>query len=310
MDQKLKNDHGFIHIPCNELDIFILSDGYFGIGYHQPILAPGIPQHLVKTELRNLYLSESYYEAPINVMLIKKDDRAILVDTGEGFYDDENAGRLLYSLNAAGFTPESVTDILITHAHRDHIGGILSKNGDFIFPNARYYISSQEFDFWTSDEPDFQKSKNPEGGKPSIPLVRKILSAIGSRLTKFEMGDQLFSCIQTEAAPGHTPGHIIYTVSNGGLSITNVVDLFHSPLLIAKPDWGTQWDIDFETGVETRKKVLEACYENRTLICSAHLPWPGIGYINKVNNRFQWVPKAYNNPFSINLEKNLEPGKI
>ena len=91
--------------------------------------------------------------------LLKKSDRNILVDTGEGFYDEENAGKLVYSLTAAGFTPESVTDILITHAHGDHIGGILSKNGDFVFPNARYYISSQEFEFWTSDELDFQKSK-------------------------------------------------------------------------------------------------------------------------------------------------------
>lgn len=302
MDQKLKRDHGFIHIPCNELDIFILSDGYFGIGYHQPILAPGIPQSLVKNELRNLYLSESYYEAPINVMLVKKDERIILVDTGEGFYDEENAGQLLYSLAAAGFTPESITDVLITHAHRDHIGGILSKNGDFVFPNAHYHISRQEFEFWMTDTPDFQKSKNPEGGKPSIPLVRKILSSIDNLLTKFEMGDELFSCIQTQPAPGHTPGHIIYTVYNGNLSLTNVVDIFHSPLLIAKPDWGTQWDIDFETGVETRKKVLETCYKNRTLICSAHLPWPGIGYISKVNNEFQWVPKAYNNPFFINIK--------
>ncbi len=305
MDHKEKREHGFIHIPCHELDIFILSDGYFGVGYHQPILAPGIPQDTVKSELRNLYLPDSYYEAPINVMVIKKADRIILIDTGEGFYDEENAGQLLHSLNAAGFTPESVTDILLTHAHRDHIGGILSKNEEIVFPNAHYYISRQEFEFWMTGEPDFQKSKNPEGGKPGIPIVRKILSAVNSRLTTFEMGDVLFSCIQTQAAPGHTPGHIIYTVNDGDLSITNIVDVLHSPLLIAKPDWGTQWDIDFETGVKTRKRVLENCYQNRTLICSAHLPWPGIGYIGKVNDEFHWIPKVYNHPFLIHLKTEL-----
>lgn len=310
MDHKLKADHGFIHIPCNELDIFILSDGYFGIGYHQPILAPDIPQNLVKNELRNLYLSESYFEAPITTMLVRKNDRIILIDTGEGFYDEDNAGKLLHSLTAAGLNPESITDILLTHAHRDHIGGILSKNDEMVFPNAHYYISRQEFEFWMTGEPDFQKSKNPQGGKQSIPIIRKILSTINSRLTKFEMGDQLFSCIQTMAAPGHTPGHIIYTINDGDLSITNVVDTFHSPLLIAKPDWGTQWDIDFEMAVENRKKVLEHCYKNRTLICSAHLPWPGIGYINKVNDQFQWIPKVYNNPFSINLKIDMEVTSI
>nr|WP_315031717.1 MBL fold metallo-hydrolase [uncultured Chryseobacterium sp.] len=306
MNHHLKKDHGFIHIPCNDLDIFILSDGYFGIGYHQPILAPEIPQNLVKNELRSLYLSDSYFEAPINVMLVKKGDRMILVDTGEGFYDEENAGNLLYSLTAAGFSTDSVTDVLITHAHRDHIGGILSKNGNIVFPNARYHISRQEFEFWMTGEPYFQKSKNPEGGKSSIPLVRNILSTIKDKLSLFEMGDHLFSCIQTQPAPGHTPGHIIYTVYDGNLSITNVVDILHSPLLIAKPDWGTQWDIDFEKGVETRKKVLQQCYENRTLISASHLPWPGIGYINKVNEQFQWIPKVYNDPFSIRLTTDLE----
>lgn len=289
-----------IRIPMGEVEVYVLSDGYFGIGEPQPILAPDIKREVVQDALRALYLSESDYEMPITTLLIKKGNQYILIDTGEGYHDPVNAGWLQNSILEIGISPEDITDILITHAHRDHIGGILSKEGVRIYPNAKYYISAPEYNFWNNDEKDFSKSKM--SSYPTGKIQRETLGAIKNDLEIFEPGDTLFSCIKTEFAPGHTPGHIIFHVFSGNQSITHLVDVVHSPLLVNHPEWGTQWDVNFEEGVATRKRIFDNCYHGKRLVTTCHLPWPGIGYIDKTEDGWQWVPKAQSDPYTIRVD--------
>ncbi|ASK29197.1 MBL fold metallo-hydrolase [Chryseobacterium sp. T16E-39] len=288
-----------IRIPMGDFDVYLLSDGYFGIGDPQPILAPEIAKENVHNALKELYLPASDYEIPITTLFIKKESQNILVDTGEGYHDPLNAGWLQNSLFEIGISPEDITDILITHAHRDHIGGILLQDGKRRYPNAQYYISAPEYNFWTSEERDFSESKL--SSFPTGEIQIQTLEAIKNDLTIFEPGEVLFSCIRTEAAPGHTPGHIIFHVFSGDQSITHLVDLVHSSLLVAYPEWGTQWDVNFEEGIATRKRILERCYLNTTLVTTCHLPWPGIGYIGKTEQGWQWIPKAQSDPYSIRI---------
>ena len=284
---------GHIQIPFGTLELVLLTDVYFTLETFQPTLAPKKPSQLVEMELQRLSLSTKDYQAPIIVMLIKQQDRYILIDTGEGHYDTENAGNLKESLLLADIDRNKITDILITHAHRDHIGGIFNADGSPNYPNATYYMAKPEFEFWMSDRPDFSKSENPEIGQSSIDLIRKTIQGIKVKLQLFEPGDQLFSCVHTESAAGHTPGHIIYTIKSGNSTITNLVDLIHSPLLVSQPHWGTQWDIDFNRAVDTRIKILDRCYREQTLVVASHMPWPGIGFIGRKNERkeWEWIPK-------------------
>ncbi|WP_426791908.1 MBL fold metallo-hydrolase [Sphingobacterium sp. WOUb80] len=293
MENLIKTGH--IQIPFGSLELVLLADGYFTVETWQPVIAPTIPSQLVEKELDRLSLSKKNYQAPIIVMLVKQQNRYILIDTGEGHYDIKNAGNLKRSLYLAGITLEQITDIIITHAHRDHIGGILDSKGLPNYPNATYYISKPEFDFWMSDNPDFSQGKNPELGQSNLALIKKTLQAISPKLLLFEPGDQLFSCIDTELAPGHTAGHIICTVKSEYSVITNLVDLIHSPLLVSQPHWGTLWDINFQRAVDTRIKILERCHREGTLVIASHMPWPGIGFIGKIKNRKQWVwvPKSF-----------------
>lgn len=288
-----------IKIPMGDLEIYILSDGYFGIGNPQPILAPEIGKENVRNALKDLHLPESDYEIPINTLFIRKGNQYILIDTGEGYHDPINAGWLQNSLAEIGIAPEDITDILITHAHRDHIGGILFEDGERRYPNAKYYISAPEYNFWNSEQKDFSKSKIST--YPTGEIQTKTLAAIKQDLEIFQPGDVLFSCIQTEAAPGHTPGHIIFHIFSGDQSITHLVDVVHSSLLVAYPEWGTQWDVNFEEGIATRKRILENCNIHNTLVTTCHLPWPGIGYIDKTQNGWQWIPKALSDPYTIRI---------
>ncbi|PUV24473.1 MBL fold metallo-hydrolase [Sphingobacterium athyrii] len=291
--------YSHLKIPFDTLEIYILSDGYFDIGSYQPIIATDAAPADLQNELNRLHLPADIYEAPINVMLIRKNEQLILVDTGEGFYDKKNAGKLLHSLKSAGFGASDISDVLITHAHRDHIGGILTENDNLVFPNARFYISRTELEFWFAQEPNFPNSRRPEFGHGSVSLVKKILGAITHRLEIFDAGDELLSCIKTQAAPGHTPGHIIFTVYSGKLSITHLVDLVHSPVLISNPVWGTQWDADFSLGINTRKNILEQCHKQKSVVCASHLPWPGIGFIDRSHDQWQWTPKPYISPLLL-----------
>jgi len=298
---KVTANKGYIKLRLNDLEIYIVSDGRIRLDNPQPVFAPAIDPADVKNMLNEIYLDDDGLDCAINVMLIKKDNRIILIDTGSGYHFGESSGWLLDNLEAVGIKAAQVTDVFITHAHIDHIGGIVSKSGNLIYPNARHYIAEKEYNFWMSGHPDFSKSKNTENPKDSVDLAQVVLSTIKEKLELFHAGDVLFSCIRTVLAAGHTPGHTVFTVFSGDKSIKHIVDTIHTPLLIARPEWGTQWDVDFEKGVDTRKRILEDSYTNRVLVMTSHLPWPGLGHIGKNESAYEWLPFPYFTPNEIIL---------
>lgn len=289
-----------LKLLIGELETYILSDGIVSLKTLQPVFAPEIEEILLKRELNKLHSAFKKAEAGINVMLIRKKDKLILLDTGSGHHFGENGGKLIPSLKAMGLKPEYVTDIIITHAHIDHIGGILDAENKFAFPNAKYHIASKEYNFWMSENPDFSNSKGDKSiAEFNISFAKSIFAKIKNNLRLFDYGQELFSCLISELAEGHTPGHTIFTIHSGEKLLKHIADTFHIPLLVSQPDWGTQWDTDFDKAVKTRKKIMKEGSENGTLFMSCHLPWPGLGYIDKIGDNFYWNVFQYPNPLKI-----------
>lgn len=288
-----------VRVDIGTLETYIISDGFIQLEQIQPVFAPEESPMLVKEELKKLHLKDQPTQSSINILLIRTNEKLILLDTGSGTYLGTNSGKLLKGLESLGIQPVDITDIVISHAHVDHIGGIIDKNGDIVFQSATYHVAEKEFKFWMSEHPNFSKSKDQTDNSFSISLAKNIFQKIEKKLHVFEYGDILFDCIKTELAEGHTPGHTIFTIYANDKAIKHIIDAFHTPLLISHPSWGSQWDSDFDQAIKTREKIIENAINEKTVLMSCHLPWPGLGYIDQVNNGTFWTVYPYFEPTRI-----------
>lgn len=271
-----------------ELEILIVSDGV--VNYEDRCFAPGIPGAVLTTLMENHGAVQPYFRLAHNVMLIRFKDRIILIDAGNGYKEQPHAGRLTDYLLFAGILPETVTDIVLTHAHPDHIDGLIDENCQLIFSKAVIHISEQEFTFWQGNA-DFSKSK--DNMKSLLALqqsIRFFFSIVKDQLKCFNTEEPLFDCLQPVHAPGHTPGHCMFILKSGNEKLIHLGDIFHDEMLLfTEPEWGTIFDVDFELAGLTRRNILKKFAGSGQLLFGYHLSWPGFGYIEPEKVSFKWV---------------------
>jgi glyoxylase-like metal-dependent hydrolase (beta-lactamase superfamily II) len=288
---------GFIKFKLGKLEMLVVTDGHIFIKPAQPIFAPGVNATKVKKALADNFIRDNAVDAAINILVIRKDRRIIIIDTGSGSAIGDQAGRFLKNLNSAGIKAEEVTDVFITHLHVDHIGGIIDPEGKLVFKNATYYLSQEEYNFWLSKNPDFSQSISKNSNEDSVVLARNTISVIKDKIILYNFGDTLFDCLTAKAAEGHTPGHPVLKILSENESLTHIVDTVHTTLLLSHPEWGTEWDVDFHQGVSTRRKILNEQFLSKGLTMSCHLPWPGLGYVTKKGRGYSWTHMPISTPY-------------
>jgi len=269
-----------LKLKFGSIDLYIISDGSNLLKEPFPLIAPNQTELEFNQARKETFLDQQSIEFSYNLLLIKKNDKLILFDTGNGLSNNKNVGKLIEQLKTINVSTNQITDIIITHAHGDHINGILQPDGSFAFQNANYYISKTEYDYWL---------------KSTQENTIKILKLISNKLTFIKANTKLFNFIKVEETPGHTPGHLAFLITdkNKSLEIKHIADVVHSPIIIRYPEYGIKFDNNFNQAVETRLKVLEEAYQKRQLLFAMHLPWPGIGYIDKKDERYQWIPLSF-----------------
>jgi glyoxylase-like metal-dependent hydrolase (beta-lactamase superfamily II) len=228
-----------------------------------------------------------HFEFSIQPLLVHAGVHVLLFDTGAGGFFGDIAGKLPESMMAAGEKPASVTDIFISHAHGDHIGGLLTSTGALAFPNATIHISAPEWKFLSG-------LKEDEAKNFGIQQVSALVSAIKPKVVAFEPGaDLLPGIVKAVELKGHTPGHSGYRIGSGTDSVLVFGDAMHSYLVsVRKPSWQVAFDGDKELGATTRVALVKSSSASGQRLYSEHFPFPGIGKIVKGKDGVSWQPES------------------
>jgi glyoxylase-like metal-dependent hydrolase (beta-lactamase superfamily II) len=278
----------FYRFDLGNAEVTVVSDGPLPLGPPKGTFI-GVPDDAVKKMLSDNFLSPENVVLEQNSPIVNTGDKLILFDTGMGTAKDfgPTTGRQQKSMKEAGIKPEDIDAVVFSHAHIDHIGGVVGEDGKVLFPNAQYYISQSDFDFWT----DESKAGGPL--KAFILHARKNLLPIRDRLVFYKDGQEFLPGVQAIAAPGHTIGHTIFVVTSNGKSFAFLGDLTHHPiLLLEKPRMQFSYDTDPAQAAETRVKLLDMIATQKSPVMAYHYAWPGVGHIAKTGEGFHYYPEA------------------
>jgi glyoxylase-like metal-dependent hydrolase (beta-lactamase superfamily II) len=235
----------------------------------------------------------SPYEGMINAYLINLDGRLVLIDTGAGNLYGKAGGGLVQAIRAAGYAPEQISDIFITHLHEDHAGGLMW-NGKPVFANATVHVSRRDADFWLDN-------RNQAGVndllKPFFPAVQKVLApyVAAGRLKPFDTQEELLPGLTPIGAPGHTPGHSAYLLQDGGEALLFWGDTVHmAAAQLPRPDIAIRYDWNVPMAVASRRRLFAMAADRRWLVAGAHISFPGIGHLRRNGpDGYAFVPVNY-----------------
>ncbi|WP_269935348.1 MBL fold metallo-hydrolase [Serratia liquefaciens] len=280
---------GFYRIMLGSYEVTALSDGVLRLAVDKLLLNSSPKQ--IETAL-----AEHHQGLPVvtsvNAYLINTGSKLILIDTGAGSLLGEGLGKLVANLEAAGYQPQQVDEIYLTHMHPDHLGG-LTQNGKAAFPNAVVRAGQQDADFWLSESRLKQASPKEKASFENILAALKPYQAAGHFKT-FSNDGELSPGISAFAAHGHTPGHSIYLVESQGKKLLLLGDLIHvAAVQFAHPRVAISFDKDAKAAVAQRLRVFSDSAQRRVLVGGPHLSFPGLGYLNKQGEGYDWVPLEY-----------------
>jgi glyoxylase-like metal-dependent hydrolase (beta-lactamase superfamily II) len=222
-------------------------------------------------------------------LLVNTGEHRVLVDTGAGSLAP-TTGRLIQNLQAEGIAPEDIDMVILTHCHPDHIGGNTLDEGKLAFPNARYAMWKDEWDFWTSEEAEEKLDEHVR--EVLLGVVRKNLPPIQGRLDLIEREREILTGIQAIAASGHTPGQMALVISSEAEQLLYISDTVLHPIHLEHPEWCAAVDFAPDQVVATRRRILNRAATGKALVLAFHFPFPGLGHILQKGEGWEWQPIA------------------
>ena len=281
---------GFYRLMLGEFEITALNDGFAELEVKLMRNAP-------ETEIQNLLAQRvagiSKVLTSVNAYLLNTGSKLILIDAGGGVTMGPKFGDLTKNLGAAGYSPDQIDFVLLTHMHRDHIGGLLDAAGKPVFSNAVIMVSEAESQYWLSAAEAEKASADRQKSFKLASDVAAAYSAQGKWKT-FHSGE-LFPGIKASVMPGHTPGHSVFEISSNGQTFLVLGDTVHfMAVQFAKPDVFVDFDNDSAKAVATRRSLFKRLSESKEMAAGMHLPFPGIGRVlTSESGGYIWVPVEF-----------------
>ncbi len=281
---------GFRRMKVGDAEVIALNDGVA----RRPLgeeFVKNAPLAEVRALLAAQGLPTDYIDIPFSAFLVVNGNRRVLMDAGFADNGGPTTGRLLANLAAAGFKPEDIDTVLITHYHGDHIQGLRRKDGSLVYPNAKVMVPEPEHAFWMDDA---TMNARPEAQRGGFMVARRVFASMpADKLVRFTPGTEVVPGIRSVAAFGHTPGHTLFEVQSAGQSFFYVGDLTNVPALFARnPDWAVTFDMDAEAARKVRREVFQRIVSSNAMVGGYHFPFPAFGRLAAQGNGYAFQPVA------------------
>ncbi|MEY2893796.1 MAG: hypothetical protein RJA98_3704 [Pseudomonadota bacterium] len=279
---------GYFRQGLGDFQITALYDGYVDLA---PQLLKGMAPEQIQTLLARMFIANSKgTQTAVNAYLVHTGSNLVLIDAGAAQCFGPTLGQIQANIRAAGYTPEQVDTVLLTHLHPDHLCGLLDAKGQPAFPNATVHAAANEAAFWL--DPKIAAAA-PEGNQPFFKMARDSVAPYqaAQRFKTYAPGDALVPGISVLPSPGHTPGHSSYVLSSKGQNALIWGDIVHSHAVqFAHPEVAIEFDTDPAQAIATRRGLFERAASEGWWIGGAHLPFPGLGHVRKDPAGYAWVP--------------------
>lgn len=280
-------------LKVGEIDVLVISDGVLPIP--AKTLAHNVDAAVRSAWLEDEFLSPETLDWPLNVVVVRSGSQTILVDAGLGADPDlhlPQAGRLIHRLEAAGIDLASVTDVVLTHMHMDHIGGLLIDGvKDQLRPDLRIHVAAAELKFWES--PDFSRAVMPKGFPDALRRAAKqFVDDYRNQLRPFEEEHEVAPGVIVRRTGGHTPGHSVVRLASGGDRLTFAGDLVFQ-VGFDHPDWQNGFEHDPEEAARVRISLMRELASTREPLVATHLPFPSVCHVAIVGDAFRCVPAVW-----------------
>ena len=272
-----------------EGQLSVLSDGHLQlpVSFLQP---EGIEDTELQDLLERYQLTGDAYTPACNISVWQQGDRTVLFDVGAGSQFMMSAGQLPEALDAAGISPESVTDIILTHAHPDHLWGLLDDFDDLLYSNATIHIHRDELDYWQAED---TLSRTPESRQSFVVGAQSRLSRAEEQLSVFASGDEVLPGIEAVDTRGHTPGHTSLAIHQGSESVLIVGDALNNVALSFEyPRLPSPADQDPEQAALTRMALLDRLASEKMRMIGFHMPTPGFGRVERRDSAYRFVAES------------------
>ncbi len=277
-------------LKVGDIEVLVVSDGVLPLPTQ--MLGHNVQPSERAAWLDKMYLPQDAFDWALNAMVVHSGDRTILVDAGLGMDPDlhlPRAGQLIHRLGAAGIDLAEVTDVVITHMHMDHVGGLLVDGvKERLRPDLRIHIAASEVEFWKS--PDFTHTNMPQGFPDALRATAKHFWAeYSDRVHTFEDEREVAPGVIIRRTGGHTPGHSVVRLASGGEALTFAGDAVFA-VGFEQPNWYNGFEHDPEEAARVRIALLRDLARTGEMLVATHLPFPSVGRVAADGDTFRWVP--------------------
>lgn len=282
---------GYYRLALGQFEVTALYDGSIALDEK---LLKGVAKRDLQRLLAREFLQGPAVQTAVNAYLVNTGQRLILVDAGAAKLFGPTLGNIVDNLKAAGYRPEQVDTVLLTHLHGDHVNGLVTPDGQRVFINAEVWSAKADNDFWLSETIAAQAPQEAQGFfKMSRDAAAPYLAA--GRWKTFDGERELAPGVSSVDTHGHTPGHASYLFSSGEQRLLVLGDIVHNHAVqFARPEVSLEFDVDQKQAIATRKRIFAQVARERLMVAGMHLPFPGIGHVRKeAKGGYAWVPAEF-----------------